>query len=447
MKFIDFFAGVGGFRHGLELAGHKCVGFCEFDKFATASYTAMHLCTEEQLKYLKSLPMRQRQKEILKPEYRNGEWYAQDVRSVRADNIPRADMWCAGFPCQDISLAGKQLGFKGRRSSLFFAITNIIRGQKEENRPEWLLFENVKNLFSVNRGFDFAKLLIELDEIGYDVQWQTFNSNDFGVPQNRERIYIIGHNRNRGEYKQVFPITGCVKENSCVQQIGNYTPTKTRSNPNHGRIYDSHGLSLCLNACGGGNLAPSLAYYCFVDLANGAGVHITENARCLQARYSKGASNRKENSGIMQPVLKVRNATRGGYADVKLGDSINLSQPNSATRRGRVGDQIANTLDTSCNQGIPIPIDAKSCSMCNNEVITLTLDDGKEIGAVWYEPYQCYIAVRKFTPRECFRLQGWTDDYFEKAALVNSDSQLYKQAGNGVTVNVVQAIGVKLKEA
>lgn len=99
MKFIDFFAGIGGFRRGMELAGHECVGFCEFDKFATASYTSMHLLTQEQREFLDKMPLKQRQKEILKEEYRNGEWYANDIRRVYAGDIPKADCWCFGFPC------------------------------------------------------------------------------------------------------------------------------------------------------------------------------------------------------------------------------------------------------------------------------------------------------------------------------------------------------------
>ena len=106
MKFIDFFAGIGGFRMGMELAGHECVGFCEFDKFATASYISMHLLTEEQRKTLEDIPIKKRQKEILKDEYRNGEWYANDIRRVYAGDIPKADCWCFGFPCQDISDTG-----------------------------------------------------------------------------------------------------------------------------------------------------------------------------------------------------------------------------------------------------------------------------------------------------------------------------------------------------
>ena len=213
MKFIDLFAGIGGFRRGMELAGHECVGFCEFDKFATASYTSMHLLTLEQRERLNKMPLKQRQKEILKEEYRNGEWYANDIRRVYAGDIPRADCWCFGFPCQDISVAGKQLGFQGNRSSLFFRVMYLIGQLEEENRPTYLFVENVKNLLSVNGGWDFARLLIEMEQRGYDAEWQVLNSKDFGVPQNRERCFIIGHLRGRSTAK-VFPVERTDGENS-----------------------------------------------------------------------------------------------------------------------------------------------------------------------------------------------------------------------------------------
>ena len=130
-----------------------------------------------------------------------------------------------------------------------------------------------------------------------------------------------------------------------------------------------------------------------------------------------------------QLAVKVAEATKQGYSECRVGvDSVNLSVPGNKTRRGREGRDVANTLDTSCNQGIFVQVSKE-----------LT------VYAVWYEKYQCYIAIRRLTPKECFRLQGWTDDYFEKAQFVNSDSQLYKQAGNGVTVNVIQAIAEQLK--
>ena len=543
MKFIDFFAGIGGFRKGMELAGHECIGFCEFDKFATASYISMHLLTDEQRKALEDTPIKQRQKEILKEEYRNGEWYANDIRRVYAGDIPKADCWCFGFPCQDISVAGKQAGFQGNRSSLFFRVMYLIGQLKEEDKPTYLFIENVKNLLSVNGGWDFARLLIEMEQGGYDAEWQVLNSKDFGVPQNRERCFIIGHLRGRSTSK-IFPIEGTDGENS-VQIIAHKDGYRRNT-----QVFASDGIT----EAGRGH---HVALPCFIDLCSD-GSRMTDTARCLQARYHKGISTYKSqtsgvaievlgkinssqdgtilgidgiakchsaghnnNPKIAIPVLtpdrakkrqngrrfkddgepmftltsqdrhgvavepigilrnvrteygkeirkdyengkldisrheflaneiredgisntlstvqkdnqlavKVTEATKQGYSECRVGiDTVNLSVPGSKTRRGRVGKEIANTLDTSCNQGIFVKV--------SDELI---------VYAVWYEKYKCYIAIRKLTPKECFRLQGWSDDYFEKAQFVNSDSQLYKQAGNGVTVSVIKAIAEKLK--
>lgn len=136
MKFIDFFAGIGGFHSGLEKAGMECIGWCEFDKFAQKSYRAMY--NTERL------------------------WFADDVRKVRGWDIPKADLWTFGFPCQDVSIAGKQKGIKrGTRSGLFYEIMRLI-DEAEENRPEWLICENVKNLLSIDGGKGFFTVLTEM---------------------------------------------------------------------------------------------------------------------------------------------------------------------------------------------------------------------------------------------------------------------------------------------
>nr|WP_316269775.1 DNA cytosine methyltransferase [Claveliimonas bilis] len=200
VRFIDFFAGVGGFRHGLESSGHKCVGFCEWDKYATASYTSMHLISDDHRKRLENMALRQRQKEILKDEYRNGEWYANDIRNVDAGSLPEADCWCFGAPCQDFSVAGKRAGLDGDRSSLIREIFRLLEEQEEQDRPEWLIYENVKGMLSSNKGLDYLSILSEMDRLGYDIEWQNINSKWF-VPQNRERIYTVGHLRRFGRAK------------------------------------------------------------------------------------------------------------------------------------------------------------------------------------------------------------------------------------------------------
>lgn len=491
MKFIDFFAGIGGFRRGMELAGHECVGFCEFDKFATASYISMHLLTDEQRKALEDIPIKKRQKEILKEKYRNGEWYANDIRRVYAGDIPKADCWCFGFPCQDISVAGKQAGFQGNRSNLFFRVMYLVGQLKEEDKPTYLFIENVKNLLSVNGGWDFARLLIEMERHGYDAEWQVLNSKDFGVPQNRERCFIIGHLRGRSS-AEVFPVEGADGKNSVSLNLFGCLNGR---NSQRDRVYSDDGLAPTISTKPGGNtepkvsilfdtsyigqdgkvrvyenICPTLTSRDYKELrsvgvvcnANPSGKGMNGNVYDSNGLNPTLTTNKGEGNKIAIPVLtpdraekrqngrrfkddgepmftltgqdrhgiaiEVKEATKQDYTECRVGiDSVNFSMPNSKTRRGRVGQENANTLDTSCNQGIFVQV--------SEELV---------VYAVWYEKCQCYIAIRKLTPKECFRLQGWTDDYFEKAQFVNSDSQLYKQAGNGVTVTVIEAMARKM---
>jgi DNA (cytosine-5)-methyltransferase 1 len=442
MTFLDFFAGVGGFRRGMELAGHKCVGFCEVDKYAVASYTSMHLITAEQREYLNTLDFKKRQKEILKEEYRNGEWYCDDVRRLRADDVPRADVWCFGFPCQDISVAGKQLGFAGHRSSLFFAVTRVIRDLEEKDRPSVLFIENVKNLLSVNRGLDFAKLLVELDEIGYDCEWQVLNSKHFGVPQNRERVFVIGHLRGRSR-REVFPVGGTNGENR-VSIIGHRDGYKRNM-----QTYPGEGITEALDTGQGGGREFHVAQPILFNAND------DNSSKTIMAGYYKyGTATLFGNKGF-----------KGGTTAIGVPFAIDKNIggeereiANCITSREDRG--VANTKQTGTAVAIPVLAPDRAEKRQNGRrfkedgepMFTLTGQDkhgvmvsnaNKSIAAVWSDKYQCCIAIRKLTPKECFRLQGWTDDYFEKAEFVNSNSQLYKQAGNGVTVNVIYEIAKK----
>lgn len=377
LTFLDFFSGVGGFRHGLELAGMKCIGFCEKDKFARKSYEAMYDT--------------------------KGEWFHDDITTIDPLRLPKADLWCAGSPCQNVSIAGKRAGLYGERSGLFFTFVELIKSQKEEDKPEWVLLENVKGLLSSGGGRDYLDYLSILDEAGYDLEWQVFNSKDYGVPQNRERIYTLGHLRSRGRRK-VLPISR--ESSSHLKQLVGGMQSY--------RVYDPSGIATTLVGEGGGLGAKTGLYLIDQSLTE---PKLTEEARCITARYTAGATKRTAmNSGVLeiQPILtqgiKVRNGTKQGYQLAEIGDSVDLSYPSSLTRRARVGRGIAHNLSCSCQMG----------------------------AVVWNGRV---VKIRRLTPKECFRLQGFSDDLFEKAKAVNSDAQLYKQAGNGVTVPVVYAIG------
>jgi DNA (cytosine-5)-methyltransferase 1 len=333
MRFLDLFAGVGGIRLGMEQAGHKCVGWVEWDKFARKSYIAVHNPTNE--------------------------YTEKDINDIKASDLPIADCWCYGFPCQDISVAGKQGGFtNGKRSSLFFKVTGLIRELKEEDKPSYLFIENVKNLLSINKGWDFAKLQIELDEIGYDVEWDVLDSAEV-VPQHRERIFIIGHLRGRSTRK-VFPISRQGGETS------NEIKEITKVNKNR---HSSEGNSV-------------------LDI-NGLGQTISATS--------------------FKHVMKIAINQVGNISDSK--------SYNGNPQVGRVygADGISPTLNTMQGGGL---------------VPKILIENTK---------------IRKITPLEAWRLQGFPDWAFKRAEQAGlSDSQLYKQAGNGVTVPVIKAIANKM---
>lgn len=410
MKFLDLFAGIGGFRLGMESAGHECIGFCEIDKFARKSYKAIHDT--------------------------KGEVELHDITRVTDEfirGIGSVDVICGGFPCQAFSIAGNRRGFEDTRGTLFFEIARFASILK----PKYLFLENVKGLLNHDKGNTFEVILSALDELGYDVEWQVFNSKDFGVPQNRERVFIIGHLRGqRG--RKVFPIGGENEKSdfeSVIRKLGNVNPSQKGMN---GEVFDSNGISPTLTTNKGEGtkiaipvLTPDRANkrqngrrfktdgepmftltgqdrHGIVVAGNIASSH-EQNGRVYDVNGISPTLNTMQ-GGDRQPKIRVREATKQGYAEADVGDSVNLAHPNSKTRRGRVGKQIANTLLTGESQGVVEPS----------------------------------FRIRKLTPRECWRLQGFPDWAFERARAVNSNSQLYKQAGNSVTVNVIAEIAKRL---
>ncbi len=444
MKFLDLFAGIGGFRLGMERAGHECVGFCEIDSFARKSYKAINNT--------------------------KGEFEFHDITAVTDDTIRgigSVDVICGGFPCQAFSIAGKRRGFEDTRGTLFFEIARFA----SILRPKYLFLENVTGLLNHDGGDTFETILGSLDELGYDAEWQVFNSKNFGVPQNRERVFIIGHLRGAGG-RAVFPFggddTAIDSKQSKINKVGNIRKmgrsqngdvvsvdslaptlcsTTTQKDPlkvaipvltpdreekrQNGRRFktdgepmftltaqDKHGVIIC------GRLPGKFEMPNRVYAPNGiAPTTQTMQGGGLEPKiihrghgYNKGgehdtAPTLTSNSWQENNVLKIREAVCSGYVEATVGDSVNLAFPNSTTSRGRVGKGMANTVLTGGSQGVVTP----------------------------------NFRIRKLTPRECWRLQGFPDWAFDKAQAVNSNSQLYKQAGNSVTVNVIEAIAKKLR--
>lgn len=375
MKFIDIFAGIGGFRSGLERAGHQCVGYIEWDKFARKSYQAIYKT--------------------------KGEYTAHDIQQVKGVELPEADIWTFGSPCQDISIAGRQEGLiKGAKSSIFFEVIRCLKERigGEKTLPAYLIMENVKALLSSNEGWDFAKVLLEMGKVGYDVEWAVLNSSDV-VPQNRERIYIVGHLRGR-RTKPVFPIKRQSPATSEAKII--YSPELVK--PRH-----QSQIVLSPNGC-----SPTLT--------------ATDYKHTYKVTVKQVGNIRKNDNFGGNPQ------TGRVYSPDGLSPTLNTMQGGS--RQPKIVVKACLTPDRIKKQ-------QKGRRFKENEEAEFTLTGQNKHGILINNGES--IAIRKLTPRECWRLQGFSDSQFDKAQAAGiSNSQLYKQAGNAVTVPVVEQIGRKL---
>lgn len=403
MRFIDLFAGVGGIRLGMEQAGHTCAGWVEWDKFARQSYIAIH-----------------------KPD---GEYTEKDINNVTSQELPKVDCWCFGFPCQDISIAGKQGGFtNGKRSSLFFKVTGLIRELKEEDKPSYLFIENVKNLLSINKGWDFAKLLIEMDEIGYDVEWDVLDSAEV-VPQHRERIFIIGHLRGR-RTRKVFPIVRKNGEtNKTIKEVAKLYPKRHSSDANS--ILDSSGISHTLSTMQGGGKEPKIVVNQLGNISNSK---------------SFGGNPQVGRVYGIDGIAPTLSTMQGGGQEPKILDD------QGRTKKRLKPLSISPTLRSQSHGNEPkiaIPVltpgrikkrqNGRRFKTNGEPEFTLTGQDRHGI-------LTNDLRIRKLTPLECWRLQGFPDWAFNRAREAGlSDSQLYKQAGNSVTVPVIKAIADRMK--
>lgn len=414
IKFFDMFSGIGGFRAGLERAGgYACTGHCEIDKHADRAYRAVHNVKENEVFY-------------------------EDATTMDPDTMPEFDLLCAGFPCQPFSVAGKRKGFDDKRGTMFFEIARVAG----KRRPAYLLLENVPGLLSHDQGRTFTAILSTLSELGYHVEFQVLNSKDFGVPQSRKRLYIVGY-LDPGCAGKVLPFPGTNPE-TLKLLIAGYQDS---------RVYDPSGVSRTLLAKSGGPGGKTGLYAVGCDWEKGVTGEI-DHAYTLTASGYRGLNRRHTQNAVLEMggeisvhavltpekakvrqngrrikdkdepmftltsqdrrgVLEIKEATRSGRKEALPGDSVDLSFAGMNTRRGRVGKEIAHTLDTGCSQGVVTP----------------------------------ELRIRRLMPRECFRLQGFSEPQIDRLLSVDSDTQAYKQAGNAVTVNVVHAIALRLKAA
>jgi DNA (cytosine-5)-methyltransferase 1 len=376
--------------------------------------------------------------QIYRKQYGNKELVEADIRKINTDSIPECDILTAGFPCQTFSIAGLRKGFRETRGTLFFEVARVA----EAKRPRMLLLENVRGLLSAQNGYCFFKILESLDELGYDCEWQVLNSKYFGVPQNRERVFIIGHLREKGRL-EIFPIgqsgeataelsrleVGAITSRRlCAEADGDYVVEggwKTQTlkqignidtkghNSLWGRVYDPEGLAPNLNAEGGG---------------------LGAKTGLFAMRWERTEKGKKARQEFKTTLGKDYTPFGEGYRQlVPAKESVSGCVTGAINKDCLVGKDIANCVDRDAYLRT-----GKRPRDKNGKPQLLPIGERR---------------IRKLTPIECERLQGFPDGWtqyglMKRGKIVEiSDSQRYKCLGNAVTTNVITFLGLKILEA
>ena len=411
LRLLDLFSGIGGFHLGIERAGHKIgwSGFCEIDKYASAVYRRRFPDAQE----------------------------LGDVRSVQGKELPKIDIITFGSPCQDFSIAGKRAGMGGSRSSLISEAIRLI----DECRPGYFIWENVKGTFSSNNRQDFAAILQAFANIGgYRLEWQLLNTR-WVLPQNRERIFLVGYTGG-GSGSKIFPIG----ETSQVTNHRNAEVASTLQHPGHsGGNY--RGMTM-INTVAimpesdkpKGNYLPRERVLSSDGIARAVSTSKSQHPYYQTGLKQVGTIGKDSESTRVYDIA--RTIKDGGGMGSKTGlykvHNTQTRNPNrpSLTRKCDCG---SGKLYKKC-----CGVDGGSGHISKDDGTTYCLDTGNT-QAVEYQS-----SIRRLTPKECERLQGFPDDWTSEGIINGevvkmSDTQRYKQCGNAVTVDIVSLVAKRLK--
>ena len=393
--FFDLFSGIGGFRSGLENAGHLCVGSCEIDKYARQIY-AKNFGSEPKWK---------------------------DAREIEPSELPNFDILVAGFPCQAFSHAGKRLGFQDTRGTLFYEIARIAK----QKRPRYLFLENVRGLLFHEKGETLTQIFSTLDELGYDCEWQVVNSKYF-VPQSRDRIFIIGHLRGSGGRK-IFPL------GQDGQEYGSSRPTPQKSGQRTSKRHSSALTSSYHKGWGAGRTMIKV-----VPMIQIANKNSNTKNRQQNRKETWSLTGNSDDFGIIekdQKPKKVAHLTPHPFNAVFDPDGISPSLMAGAGSgsRVRIADKPKQTKELypkhHSHAGRVYDPNAIGRSLISSEGGV-----GKQTGL-----YEVGDRIRKLTPTECERLMGFPDGWTDHGI---SDTQRYKCLGNSVVVPVIEYIARRL---
>ena len=394
IRVFDAFSGIGGFRSALERVGEfEIVGWCEIDRFAQKAYKALYDT--------------------------GGEQFYENIRDIDVGKLADFDLLIGGFPCQPLSVCGARKGFADERGDLFFDLARLL----EAKRPKYFCFENVPGLMGIDSGKTFAKIIETLSQLGYCVEWRVYNSADY-LPQVRKRVYIAGCLGIDCSGKILaFGKSDSQNCRKTEQIIGGSQGT---------RVYDPDGLAVT-QCSGSGGMGGKTGLY-FID--SNPPPNLTENARCITARQNSGVSHHKgEHSAVFCDLNENPQITENARC---LHTRMDLGVTNGTHKGERSGvliedgpRAIINPFKETTRQN------GRRIKNPNEPMFTLTVTDRH--GIVHHG------RIRRLMPIEAWRLQGFTTEQFEKVAATGmSDAQLYKQAGNAVSVPVVEEIARNL---
>ena len=407
MKFFDLFAGIGGFRLGMERNGHECIGSCEIDQYARQIYSRNfgH-----------------------EPEYK-------DATKLNPKELPDFQCLCAGFPCQSFSLAGQRGGFEDTRGTLFFEIIRIIR----EKQPSVLFLENVKGLLSHDKGKTYRTILTTLDEVGYDTSFQLINSKYF-LPQNRDRIFIIGHLRGKSR-REILPLGEISEGDDRTPKNGNKIELEAKhinmTKHNGSRVYSKDGIAPSVMAGEGSGTRIKIAEPKIKRIKGNPNAYNTDaqagkvyditgiSPSVTGHRVNSQGFIAEPKSKIIEPKLKKVGIIGKGGQGMRV-YSIDGIASNLNALSGGMGAKTGLYLDRN-DMNIPKPDDISR---------TVRVGGRGSTDRHSWDIIDDNTRVRRLTPTECERLQGFPDGY----TIGISETQRYKCLGNAVTVNTIQYI-------
>jgi DNA (cytosine-5)-methyltransferase 1 len=376
MKFGSLFSGIGGFDLAFERAGMECSWQCEIDRSC---------------------------QKLLKERF--GKPVYDDVRTITRDSAEPVELICGGFPCQDLSIAGKRKGFTGERSGLWFEFARIIG----EFRPEWVVIENVPGLLSSNRGADFAVLLRGLVEFGYGVSWRILDAQNFGVAQRRRRVFIVGSLGNGRSAEVLFEREGLFRDTPKGRKTGEGTAESFTI-----RSGKEGGGKESLSSTEIGMTLGGQPQYMAFDIN----------------RVDDGRKDRPEGGLYVHETNKSLTLSTGNAKGQTVIAYENHPNDSRITETGEISQQLTSRMGTG-GGNVPL-VQCLSSGQANAEI---TDDISPALTLLHEQPI--VNGVRRLTPTECERLQGFPDGWTDG----QSDTVRYKQLGNAVAVPVAEWIG------